>query len=343
MATITKYRYTLDPGSKKFRCPSCNQKRFVRYLDDETGDYLPDDIGRCDREISCGYHMPPREAGLDIAGALYSPPEPLPEPVPSYLPFKYVERSLGNYERNTLINWLATLKGWSWDIATDVTRLYRVGTSSDGWAIFWQIDDEQRVRSGKLMKYENGHRIKEGYSQDWIHSKLKRTGHLEAFELVQCFYGLHLLDQKPVAIVESEKTAIIASEYLPGFTWLASGQLNGINEYKMRALKGRKIALFPDIGAFEQWNEKAQELSHIADIKVSNLLERNASEENKGYDLADYLIQFDLKAFKSGESGKSEAQTKHYFFTDRQAPHGFNQWTGEIFDSRSYPATWDLP
>lgn len=340
---LTKYRYILDPGSKKFRCPSCNKKRFVRYLDDETGDYLPDDIGRCDREISCGYHKPPREADLDISRTLYSPPEPPKEPVPSYLPLEYVERSQGNYERNTLINWLATLPGWSWDIATDVARLYRVGTSKDGWAIFWQIDDQMKVRSGKMMAYsDDGHRIKEGYSQDWIHSKLKRSGHLEAFELVQCFFGLHIVDDsKPVAIVESEKTAIIASQYLPQFHWIASGQLHGINEYKMRALKGRKVALFPDIGAFDQWNEKAQELGHIADIKVSNLLERNASEENKGYDLADYLIQFDLEAFKSGESGKSEVQTKHYFFTDSQAPYGYNPYTGEIFDSRGYPADWD--
>ena len=344
---LTKYRYILDPGSKKFRCPACNKKRFVRYLDDHSGDYLPDNIGRCDRELSCGYHKPPKEAGLDISRALYSAPEPLPEPVPSYLPFKYVERSEGNYERNSLISWLATLPGWDLKRTEAVARLYKVGTATKrkdnaGWPIFWMIDDSGRVRSGKLMKYgSDGHRSKDYYANDTIESILKRDGKLSEFERVECFYGLHLLDHKPVAIVESEKTAIIASQYLPQFTWMASSRLQGITEYKMRALKGRKVALFPDIGAFDQWNEKALELSHIADIKVSNLLERNASEENKGYDLADYLIQFDLEAFKSGESGKSEVQTKHYFFTDSQAPHGFNQWTGEKFDSRGYPADWD--
>ena len=337
---LTKFRYQLDPGSKKFSCPNCNQKRLVRYLDDETGDYLPEDVGRCDREISCGYHKPPKEAGLDFSRALYSPPEPPKEPTPSYLPFEYVERSLGNYEGNSLISWLATLPGWDQKRAEAVAKKYHVGTGSNkvnGWAIFWQIDDQNKVRSGKLMKYDKGHRVKEGYSQDWIHSKLLKAGHLEAFELVQCFYGLHLLDDKPVAIVESEKTAIIASQYLPAFTWMASGQLNGINEYKLRQLRGKKVALFPDMGAFQQWKQKADELSHITDIKVSDLLERNATDQNKGYDLADYLIQFDLQSFKSGESCKSGTPKKHKVF----APHGYNRWTGEIFDSRGYPKNWD--
>lgn len=321
MATLTKYRFTLDSGSKKFRCPNCNKKRLVRYLDDETGDYLPDDIGRCDREISCGYHKPPREAELDISRALYSQPELQTEPAPCFLPYKYVERSEGNYEANTLISWMATLPGWSLEIASLVAERYKVGTSKDGWAIFWQIDDQNKVRSGKMMLYSDGHRVKDGYSQDWIHSKLKRTGHLEAFELVQCFYGLHIVDDaKPVAIVESEKTAIIASQYLPQFHWIASGQLHGINEYKLQALTGMKIVLFPDIGAFDLWNDKAQELSHIADIKVSTLLEEKATDQHKGYDLADYLIQYDLRDF---------------------SPHGYNPFTGEIFDQRGYPRSWD--
>ena len=40
---------------------------------------------------------------------------------------------------------------------------------------------------------------------------------LDINELKQCFFGEHLLREKtmPVAIVESEKTAIISSVYLP--------------------------------------------------------------------------------------------------------------------------------
>lgn len=323
---LTKYRYTLDPGSKKFHCPACNKKRLVRYLDEETGDYLPDDVGRCDREISCGYHTPPREAGLDIGRALYSLPGPPEPPKASTLPYQYVERSLAHYERNTFVIWLATLPGWDLERAEAVARKYHVGTGSkeevNGWTIFWQIDQAGKVRSGKMMKYDTtGHRIKEGYSQDWIHSKLKKSGHLEAFELVQCFYGLQNVDNsRPIAIVESEKTAIIASQYLPQFHWIASGMLQGINEYKLQPLKRMKVVLFPDIGAYDLWNDKAQELGHLADIQVSTLLERKAPEKHSGYDLADYLINYDLRDFSK---------------------HGWNPYTGEIFDSRGYPAYWD--
>ena len=323
---LIKYRYKLDTGSKKFRCPACQKKRFVRYLDDETGNYLADDVGRCDRIESCGYHLPPREAGLDNNRALYSIPEPLSEPVPCYLPFEYVERSEGNYERNTLISWMATLRGWDQIRAETVAKNYHVGTGSkkevNGWAIYWQIDENNKVRSGKMMKYQNdGHRSKDKYSNDTVQSILKRSGQLNDFELVKCFFGLHIIDKsKPVAICESEKTAIIASQYLPQFHWIASGQLQGINEYKLRPLKGMKVVLFPDIGAFDLWNDKALEFGHIADIKVSTLLETKAPDQHKGYDIADYLIQYDLRDF---------------------SPHGWNQWTGEIFDERGYPKDWD--
>lgn len=327
MLLDSKYRYTLEAGSKKFRCPACNKKRFVRYVDQETGNYLPDDVGRCDRELSCGYHKTPRQVdGIDLSNALYSPPEPIQQPVPSYLPFKYVERSLSKYEANTLIKWMATLPGWDQQRAEAVARLYKVGTATKrkdnaGWPIFWMIDDSGRVRSGKLMKYgSDGRRSKDEYANDTIESILKRNGKLSDFESVKCFYGLHLLDHKPVAIVESEKTAIIASQYFPQFTWMASSQLRGITEYKMQALRGCKVVLFPDIGCYDQWFDKALEFAGIADITVSSFLEENAPDQHKGYDLADYLTQYDIRDF---------------------SPHGWNPYTGEIFDQRGYPASWD--
>ena len=41
-------------------CPSCNKKRFVRYIDTITDQYLSQNVGRCDREIKCGYHFSPK-------------------------------------------------------------------------------------------------------------------------------------------------------------------------------------------------------------------------------------------------------------------------------------------
>ena len=53
------YRFILEKGSKKHLCPNCNKKTFVRYIDTETGDYLPEQYGRCDRESKCSYHLNP--------------------------------------------------------------------------------------------------------------------------------------------------------------------------------------------------------------------------------------------------------------------------------------------
>jgi len=130
----------------------------------------------------------------------------------------------------------------------------------------------------------------------WIHSILN----LPNFNLSQCFFGEHLLHDttKVVAIVESEKTAVIASIYFPNVIWLATGGSNGLDIDKCRCLKGRTVVFFPDAGMFEKWNKKAKELSAICAISVSSLVEKNATEEErrKGFDLADYLEKIPLAA-----------------------------------------------
>lgn len=81
---------------------------------------------------------------------------------------------------------------------------------------------------------------------------LQRKGLLKNFNLSQCFFGEHQLAKEPaakdIAIVESEKTAIIATVYLPDFIWLAAGQLNGLTLEKFKPLAGRRITLSPGFG-----------------------------------------------------------------------------------------------
>lgn len=139
---------------------------------------------------------------------------------------------------------------------------------------------------------ETGKRIKEPFNRiQWVHKVLK----LPEFELKQCFLNEHLLrgNSKPVGIVESEKTAIIASIYLHGLIWLAAGSKEGLNADKCNVLKGRKVILFPDLNVYQLWCKKAKELSYITNFTVSNSLEKMSNEEDKakGLDLADYLIE----------------------------------------------------
>ena len=57
------HRYILDKSSKKHLCPECNKRRLVRYVDTQSGNYLPDIYGRCARESKCSYHLNPYTEG----------------------------------------------------------------------------------------------------------------------------------------------------------------------------------------------------------------------------------------------------------------------------------------
>ncbi len=123
---------------------------------------------------------------------------------------------------------------------------------------------------------------------NWIHTIHYKKG----FNLTQCLFGEHLLTEdltSPEAIVESEKTAIIALAKMPEYLWLATGSLNEFKTAKLEILRNRRVVAFPDHGAYDIWQQKASEMSFH--IKVSDYLEKNATEEQKkqGLDIADFL------------------------------------------------------
>jgi hypothetical protein len=347
MFDTKQFRFALESGSKKHLCPACDKRRFVRYIDTATGEYVAERIGRCDREQSCGYHVRPDDvADLNTsARSQFTLRRRVPQRH-GRIPFQHVRARLGRYESNQLICWLATLPGWTKQIAEATARLYLIGTGGngsnvDGWPIFWQVDNAMQVRSGKLIRYDQQHgkRIKgDGFNYTWIHSQMIKAGLLpddkSKWTLEQCLFGLHLVtpdETRPIAIVEGEKTALIASQYYPKFVWLSCGQLNGLSTDKFKPLTGRKIVLFPDKGgAFEIWQKRAGELSTIHKIVISDLLEKYASTEHDGYDIADFLIQYDLRTFLDSTQS-----------TPPPAPYGSNPYTGEVFDQRCYPADWD--
>jgi len=127
---------------------------------------------------------------------------------------------------------------------------------------------------------------------------------LKDFKLRQCFFGEHLLNQFPdrsVAIVESEKTAILASVYFPQFVWLATGGKNGCrwsDRTVNNVLKKRNVVLFPDLGVYDDWKRQS-ELFDVRSVRISDLLKKHASdsERKKGLDIADYLLRFEYAKF----------------------------------------------
>jgi hypothetical protein len=216
---------------------------------------------------------------------------------PSFIPMVFVSKSLSAYKtKNPLYQYLCGVIGE--DEVKRIFRLYLVGTGNKwgGCTVFWQIDTNGNVRAGKLMGYDSktGHRIKEPQSQvTWAHSELK----IADFHLVQCLFGEHLLPERPtapVALVESEKTALIMTHFMPDLLWLATGGKNGcFNEKAVQILRNRDVFLFPDLGAKEQWQQKALILQTLCKrVVVSDCIEKIANDEQReqGLDVADFFL-----------------------------------------------------
>ena len=186
-------------------------------------------------------------------------------------------------------------------------RNYALGATKNQSVIFWQIDINGKVRTGKIMQYnpDTGKRIKNKTGAiNWVHNILKKRnskkGNFEFanFNLCQCYFGEHLIHiypDKPIAIVEAEKTAVIGSIIFDNYNWLAAGNLNGLNVEKSRVLQNKNVVLYPDAGCFDKWEKKSIQIKSqiFCNIKTSSLIEKHATKDQTkaGYDIADYIIE----------------------------------------------------
>ena len=302
---MKNYRNRLEIPGKMHICPNtpCNQKTFTRYIDTHTGKYIHESVGMCSRKDKCGYHYPPHKyfsENPDMKSKVVITPGNIPGEIneleqltPTYVDPILLKQTLKNFDSNNFVLFLKTILPE--DIVRKLIGLYHLGTARNNRTIFWQIDKDNKIRGGKIILYNKhtGKRVKDlpgAYS--WVHKELQ----LQPFKLVQCFFGERLLNKyphKPIAIFESEKTAIIATAFFPDFICLATGGKDGLNRDKCKALVGREVYLFPDINAYESWSEKAKEFKHLIKFTVSDFLEKNCTdlEREEGLDVADYLIR----------------------------------------------------
>ena len=372
-----KFRYSLDRSSKKHRCPQCEKKTFVQYIDTETGNLLPEHYGRCDREANCGYFLDPYRDGYakamqdSTAGSLVpyrsnNKAMRASQPAgadPAFIPVEVRNSTLTGYAENNFIQNLLSRVPYPFptkDIEA-VISLYWLGTITSefrkGAVCFPFIDIANNIRAIQVKQFDHlNHTTETGFlhtmlerqfeaagtsKPDWLQSYLKNE------TKVSCLFGEHLLKKyplNPVALVEAPKTAIYGTLYfgLPDNPkqplWLATYNLSSLKLNRCKVLEGRKVILFPDLSktghAFELWATAAKEFERTisgASFKVSDLLEKNASEEERlnGCDLADYLIRLDWKQFreqqpnspndlKSEKREESEALEKP-FYSDKEA------------------------
>lgn len=337
------YQYTLDKKSKKHICPNCNKKKFVKYVDTNTGDYLPEKYGRCDSESKCGYHLNPYSDGYgkdNNSNWKNEAPKPKRKPIVERVHFNFNEfqKTLTGYEKNSFIQTL--LNNVPYPISnTDISKaigLYGLGTITGsfmtGALTIPYIDFNGNVRAIQVKQFDeknsttktnflhsilaNDLRFRKEPLPKWLDDYEKQDGR------VTCLFGEHLLKQyptNPIALVEAPKTAVYGTLYFgipdnpDNLLWLAVFNKSSFSFDKLRILKGREVFVFPDLskdgGTFNEWKSKAKEYqSKLSGTRFifSDLLERLASEKDKqaGNDLADILIKLDWRQFRKQQPEK---------------------------------------
>jgi hypothetical protein len=329
------YKYHLlkySGPSSRLTCPNCGAKHsFAPYVD-ANDQIVGKEYGRCNHESSCGYvRYPPSERDWRESYSEYrkrtakpqkrvvTRPQPKPEPEGGIctIPMDLVLKTVRTNPLSDFLYYLCNL--FDVDTIMHLVSEYLIGVTRSGDTIFYQIDQQGRCRTGKIMKYdrETGHRIKDQVTKGaitWVHSILKQQGKLPRdWQLTQCLFGEHLLKKypdKPVCLVEAEKTAVICSAIMPQFVWVAVGGKTQLGD-KVEVLYGRTIVAFPDVDGYDAWVEKISERPYL-NIQVSRYLADKATDEDKqmGADIADVLIRWILNRksrLEPQEQGKPPA------------------------------------
>ncbi|NQU86799.1 MAG: hypothetical protein HQ541_13665 [Mariniphaga sp.] len=242
-----KHRYILEKSSKKNYCPDCGKRRFVRYIDTNTGEYLPGHYGRCDRESNCSYHINPytdgyaklieeqKQGKYSGSGKTSKPvyqPKLTPKPEPEFIPIDILKQTLQDYDKNVFLQNSLSRVLFPFEVkdVEKVVSLYYLGTIKVGYragaVTFPFIDKNRNIRAIQVKQFDQ---MNHTTGTDFLHSIIEKQhtqreevlpDWLEAYnknELkVSCLFGEHLLSKypfNPVALVEAPKTAIYGTLY----------------------------------------------------------------------------------------------------------------------------------
>lgn len=281
-----QYRFVLDKSSRKHICPACGKKRFVRYINTETGDYLPEQYGRCDKgdghyflnPYSDGFAKTKWQQEQKVTGVTsvtfktkkFFSPQPEPEPI--FFDFETFKQTLEpkRYDKNTFIQNLLSNVSYPFEIKDieKVISLYYLGTVSNGYRAgaitFPFIDIDGNIRAVQVKQFDEANHTT---GTDFLHSIIEKHHNrnkkplpewLKAYskqdKRITCLFGEHLLRKYPnnaVALFEAPKTAIYCWLYFhqkfPNWTWLAVYNKSSFSFDKIKVLKGRNVYVFPDL------------------------------------------------------------------------------------------------
>ena len=159
----------------------------------------------------------------------------------------------------------------------------------EGATLFPYINYDNDFITAKIVRYSTvtGKRSKEEFSNNWFHAYKQIKEELgiksQITKKVDCFFGEHLLryNNKPVVIVEAEKTALFLSLLFEEIIFIATGGLGKLGSLEHDFLINREVFLFPDNGA-KEWFKIAEERNWWCSTILEN-------EGTKGSDIVDYF------------------------------------------------------
>lgn len=350
---------------KSLRCPQCGKGHgcYKEYVNLETGEAVDPDnhlCGKCDHENSCGYHLTPAEWYKLNPTERKAFSGKVKKEQRTFETILIEPGMVGAFYRhtkaasNTFIEWLKSLP---WEdhqrqCIDIITQFYAIGTTKDGRVIWWQIDEKRKVRTGKIMAYDQtGHRMKDAEGNSigfgWVHAKLKpcpkgpricKDCHVrdkcpypeDTHQLSQCLFGLHLLPACPDAeihLVESEKTAILMSildpDAMQRHLWMATGGLQNLNEAVLFPLRGRTIVCYPDTNGIEKWKAKTKGMHNV---KVSTYwMQQLTDQDPKGADIADVMVRKIMEAPQPTPPSEIPSEPQLTLFEQLQQLPWFNK------------------
>lgn len=147
-------------------------------------------------------------------------------------------------------------------------RQWRIGTDAEGRTLFHYIDAKGEHRTSKGMAYDAEGKRCQGIAARF--GVKLAAGYIDLSGKAghrPCLFGEHWMqhgqsmidyrdqarpraqayaDDTPVALVESEKTAITASFVMPNIIWIATGGSQGVTKEKAEALRGRTVLMMFD-------------------------------------------------------------------------------------------------
>jgi hypothetical protein len=147
-------------------------------------------------------------------------------------------------------------------------RQWRIGTDAEGRTLFHYINSRGQHVTTKGISYDVtgkrdraakarfGVRLASGYvnmtseqghrpclfGEQWMQPGQSMIDYRDALNPKRITFD----DRVPVALVESEKSAVVASYMMPNLIWIATGGTSGVTAEKAEALRGRVVLILFD-------------------------------------------------------------------------------------------------